>query len=104
MVSKLVCLHADQTKLLNSQSIGDSYLTKNPVDSFKLTVHIPIMQMLMSASFENQILQGMTNSIHVAAVVHAMTLRVITNANAILGGEEMVKVTQDVSPYFQDMQ
>jgi len=29
---------------------------------------------------------------------------VITSANAISAEEEMVKVTEDVSPYFQDMQ
>ena len=46
----------------------------------------------------------MKHCILVAMVARAMTLLVITSANAISAEEEMVKVTEDVSPYFQDMQ
>lgn len=65
---------------------------------------IPIMQTLMSAHSENQILQSMKNYIIVAAIANVVTQRVIMSANASVYIEEMVKVRMDAGRYFQDMQ
>ena len=90
--------------IINLQRNGSRHYFHGSFLKLTVSISAPVMQILMSVSFENQILQDMKNYILVTAVVHAMTHRVTTCANANLVSKVMVKVTKDVSSYSQNMQ
>ena len=83
--------------IINLQRNGSRHYFHGSFLKLTVSISAPVMQILMSVSFGNQILQDMKNYILVTAVVHAMTHRVTTCANANLVSKVMVKVTKDVS-------